>query len=67
MPARVLLDGHSQGFIPEEVRVAARHHFDSPPFEDANTHEPPADLLRCECVGGIRPHIFWFGYRNVLW
>src|SRR5437667_3499488 len=32
-----------------------------PPLEDANTYEPPAELPRCECGGGIRPHICWFG------
>jgi NAD-dependent deacetylase len=31
------------------------------PFEDANLHEPPAELPRCECGGRIRPHICWFG------
>jgi NAD-dependent deacetylase len=31
------------------------------PFEDRNVYEPPADLPRCECGGGIRPHICWFG------
>jgi NAD-dependent protein deacetylase/lipoamidase len=31
------------------------------PFEDTNTYEPPADLLKCECGGGIRPRICWFG------
>jgi NAD-dependent deacetylase len=31
------------------------------PFHDANTYESPADLPRCECGGGIRPHICWFG------
>jgi NAD-dependent protein deacetylase/lipoamidase len=31
------------------------------PFEDTNTYEPPAKLPRCECGGGIRPHICWFG------
>ena len=31
------------------------------PFEDRNTHEPPAQLPRCHCGGGIRPHICWFG------
>ena len=30
-------------------------------FEDRNTYEPPAELPRCECGGGIRPHICWFG------
>jgi len=32
-----------------------------PPFEDTNTYEPPTELPRCECGGGIRPHICWFG------
>jgi len=32
-----------------------------PPFHDTNTYEPPAKLPRCECGGGIRPHICWFG------
>jgi NAD-dependent deacetylase len=32
-----------------------------PPFDDANTYEPPASLPRCECGGRIRPHICWFG------
>ena len=32
-----------------------------PPFEDTNLYEPPTDLPRCECGGGIRPHICWFG------
>lgn len=31
------------------------------PFDDANTYEPPIELPRCECGGGIRPHICWFG------
>ena len=31
------------------------------PFQDASTYEPPAELPRCECGGGIRPHICWFG------
>ena len=26
-----------------------------------NTYEPPTELPRCECGGGIRPHICWFG------
>jgi NAD-dependent deacetylase len=34
-----------------------------PPFEDKNCYEPPAELPRCECGGGIRPHICWFGER----
>lgn len=32
-----------------------------PPFDDANTYEPPTSLPRCECGGRIRPHICWFG------
>jgi NAD-dependent deacetylase len=32
-----------------------------PPFEDGNIYEPPTELPRCECGGGIRPHICWFG------
>jgi NAD-dependent deacetylase len=32
-----------------------------PPFEDDHVYEPPDDLPRCECGGGIRPHICWFG------
>jgi NAD-dependent deacetylase len=44
-----------------------------PPFEDAKTYEPPAELPRCgaaghlgadrqaPCTGLIRPHICWFG------
>lgn len=32
-----------------------------PPFEDQNSYEPPAELPQCECGGGIRPHICWFG------
>jgi|SRR5579872_601390 len=32
-----------------------------PPFRDTNTYDPPAELPRCECGGGIRPHICWFG------
>lgn len=32
-----------------------------PPFEDRNLYEPPAEIPRCECGGGIRPHICWFG------
>ena len=31
------------------------------PFEDKSIYEPPAELPRCECGGGIRPHICWFG------
>jgi NAD-dependent deacetylase len=34
---------------------------DRPAFEDRKTYEPPAELPRCECGGGIRPHICWFG------
>jgi NAD-dependent deacetylase len=32
-----------------------------PSFRDTNTYDPPDDLPRCECGGGIRPHICWFG------
>ena len=32
-----------------------------PPFSDTSTHDPPAEHPRCECGGGIRPHICWFG------
>lgn len=32
-----------------------------PPFADASVYEPPAELPRCQCGGGIRPHICWFG------
>ena len=32
-----------------------------PPFEDARLYEPPTELPRCACGGGIRPHICWFG------
>ncbi len=32
-----------------------------PPFEDVTVCEPPAEILRCECGGQIRPHICWFG------
>jgi NAD-dependent deacetylase len=32
-----------------------------PPFRDKSTCDPPAELPRCECGGGIRPHICWFG------
>lgn len=31
------------------------------PFEDKNLFEPPRELPRCECGGGIRPNICWFG------
>lgn len=31
------------------------------PFADSNTYDPPAELPHCECGGGIRPHICWFG------
>ena len=34
---------------------------DCPPFQDANTYEPPTQIPRCECGGRIRPHICWFG------
>ena len=30
-------------------------------FDDQSTYEPPAELPKCECGGGIRPHICWFG------
>ena len=32
-----------------------------PPFRDASTYDPPAELPHCECDGRIRPHICWFG------
>jgi NAD-dependent deacetylase len=32
-----------------------------PPFRDTNIYEPPAEIPRCDCGGGIRPHICWFG------
>ncbi|HVO63118.1 MAG TPA: NAD-dependent deacylase [Terriglobales bacterium] len=32
-----------------------------PPFSDSNLYEPPTPVPRCECGGGIRPHICWFG------
>ena len=32
-----------------------------PPFDDANTYEPPAEIPRCQCGGRIRPHVCWFG------
>jgi len=32
-----------------------------PPFDDALTYEPPAEIPRCGCGGRIRPHICWFG------
>ena len=31
------------------------------PFEDTQLYEPPDELPRCHCGGGIRPHICWFG------
>ena len=31
------------------------------PFDDTNLYEPPAEVPRCTCGGGIRPHICWFG------
>jgi NAD-dependent deacetylase len=34
---------------------------DRPPFADASTYDPPAELPRCDCGGKIRPHICWFG------
>jgi len=33
----------------------------TPPFDDANLYESPADLPRCPCGALIRPHICWFG------
>jgi NAD-dependent deacetylase len=41
-----------------------RSHCDTcnrPPFADTNVYEPPTELPQCECGGGIRPHICWFG------
>jgi NAD-dependent deacetylase len=32
-----------------------------PPFYDAETYDPPAELPRCDCGGRFRPHICWFG------
>lgn len=32
-----------------------------PAFEDKNIYEPPRELPRCQCGGGIRPCICWFG------
>ncbi len=32
-----------------------------PPFHDTSPYDPQAELPRCECGGGIRPHICWFG------
>lgn len=32
-----------------------------PTFPDTSTYELPEELPRCECGGGIRPHICWFG------
>ena len=32
-----------------------------PPFDDAQTCEPPAAVPRCACGGRICPHICWFG------
>ena len=32
-----------------------------PPFYDNNFYDAPTELPRCECGGGIRPHICWFG------
>lgn len=32
-----------------------------PPFDDARTFDPPAEIPRCACGGRIRPHICWFG------
>jgi NAD-dependent protein deacetylase/lipoamidase len=31
------------------------------PFWDQGTYDPPVELPRCQCGGGIRPHICWFG------
>jgi NAD-dependent deacetylase len=31
------------------------------PFDDTSLYEPPAEVPRCTCGGGIRPHICWFG------
>ena len=33
----------------------------TPPFEDGNLYESPAELPRCSCGALIRPHICWFG------
>ncbi len=33
----------------------------TPPFEDGNLYESPADLPCCSCGALIRPHICWFG------
>jgi NAD-dependent protein deacetylase/lipoamidase len=33
----------------------------TPPFDDGNLYESPADLPRCSCGALIRPHICWFG------
>jgi len=30
-------------------------------FLDTAVHQLPSALPRCECGGGIRPHICWFG------
>ena len=38
-----------------------------PPFHDATTCDPPAELPRCECGGRIRPHICWFGEVPLNW
>ena len=32
-----------------------------PPFRDTTTYDPPIEIPRCDCGGGIRPHICWFG------
>jgi len=32
-----------------------------PPFDDASTYNPPAEIPQCGCGGRIRPHICWFG------
>jgi NAD-dependent deacetylase len=34
---------------------------DRPPFADARTYEPPAEIPHCHCGGQVRPHICWFG------
>ena len=34
---------------------------DTPPFDDVNLYQAPADLPRCSCGALIRPHICWFG------
>lgn len=32
-----------------------------PPFRHTDTYDPPAELPQCDCGGGVRPHICWFG------